>query len=233
MYVLVDFDNVPDLVRKNGTRYVADRVWSSLKLMAPLPLASLVRLEFRFYGGWLGTSSPTPKGSILLAQVQRDFPFVIRSTKPLTISGELAQALLPLPKHPLPHTFRQRQGTQNMRCVHPSKLGCSLSNCPIIAVHDFLTSGICPVAGCGRSANDFLRKSEQKLVDTMLVADLIHLSSTGFDQIAVVSSDDDLWPGMLMAMHNGANLFHVCTKYASTYKQYHGMIFGRYHHGRL
>jgi hypothetical protein len=67
----------------------------------------------------------------------------------------------------------------------------------------------------------------------MLVSDLIHLSTNGEDKVAVVSSDDDLWPGMLVAMHNGTNLIHVCTKYASTYKQYHGMIFGRYQHGRL
>ncbi len=233
MYVLIDFDNVPDILKRNGARYVADRVWTSLQTIAPSALMNLARLEVRFYGGWLGMSSPSPLGSVLLAEVQRDFPFAIRGPKPITISGELAQSLLPLPKHPLPHTFRQRQGGQNVTCLHPTKVGCATANCPVLTVHDFLTKGLCPIVTCGRSANDFLKKSEQKLVDTMLVSDLIHLSTNGEENVAIVSSDDDLWPGMLTAMHNGTKLIHVCTKYASTYKLYHGMIFGRYQHGRL
>lgn len=233
MHILVDFDNVPDVVRYKGTRYVADKVLTSLRTMVPGAVANLSRLDVRFYGGWLGLNSPTPLASHLLAEVQRDFPFVILAPNPITISGELAQSLLPLPKHILPHTFRQRRGKQNISCQHPTKLGCVLQTCPMIIVHDFLKSETCPSAGCGRTANNFLVKSEQKLVDTMLVADLIHLSANGASQIAVVSSDDDLWPGMLLAMHNGASLFHVCTKHASSYKQYHGTVYGKYDHGRL
>jgi hypothetical protein len=233
MHILVDFDNVPDVVRSKGTRYVADRVFACLRTMATVALANESRLDVRFYGGWLSLSSPTPLASHLLAEVQHDFPFVIRAPNPITISGELAQSLLPLPTHILPHTFRQRQGKQNIACHHPTKLGCVLLSCPMIVVHDFLKSETCPTTGCGRTANNFLLKSEQKLVDTMLVADLIHLSANGATKIAVVSSDDDLWPGMLLAMHNGANLFHVCTKYASTFKQYHGTVYGKYSHGRL
>jgi hypothetical protein len=233
MYVLIDFDNLPDSLRRGSVRYVADRVWASLQTMAPTQIASPPRIEVRLYGGWLGRSSPTPRGSQLLAEVLRDFPFIFRGPKPVTVSVELAQSLLPLPKHPLPHTFRERQGGQNILCLHPNKVGCLVATCPITSVHDFLKDGICPSAACGRTTYDFLKKSEQKLVDTMLVSDLIHLSVNGEKMVAVVSSDDDLWPGMLVAMHNGANLLHVCTKHDSTYRQYHGMIYGRYFHGRL
>src|SRR5208282_577710 len=67
----------------------------------------------------------------------------------------------------------------------------------------FFLVGKCPDSSCARTAEQFLKRSEQKLVDTMIVSDLIHLASTGESAIAVVSSDDDLWPGMLMAMSKG------------------------------
>src|SRR5580704_6522284 len=137
MYALVDFDNVPDSVTRNGPRYVADRVWSSLERIDPGLASETGRLEIRFYGGWLGKSSFSPRGSALVADVQRDFPFVIRSTKPITIAGELAQSLLLLPKHPLPYTFRPRHGGQNIACLHPSKLGCATAECPVTTVHEF------------------------------------------------------------------------------------------------
>jgi hypothetical protein len=233
MYTLVYFDNVPDSVTRKGPRYVADRVWSSLEKIDASLTSDTSRLEIRFYGGWLGRSSLSPRGSALVADVQRDFPFIIRSKKPITIAGELAQSLLLLPRHPLPFTFRPRHGGQNIACLHPSKLGCIAAECPVVTVHEFLRDGNCPISTCGRSAETFLMKSEQKLVDAMLIADLIYLSTAGESRVAVVSSDDDLWPGMLMAMSNGTNLLHVCTKYESTYKQYHGMVFGRYKFGRL
>jgi hypothetical protein len=233
MYALVDFDNVPDAVTRKGPRYVADRVWSSLEKIDSRLASDTGRLDVRFYGGWLGKSSLTPRGSALIADVQRDFPFVIRSIMPITIGGELAQSLLLLPKHPLPYTFRRRHGGQKIDCLHPSKLGCVMAECPVVTVHEFLRDGACPVSTCERSAEPFLTKSEQKMVDTMLIADLIYLATTGENRIAVVSSDDDLWPGILTAMSMGTTILHVCTKYESTYKQYHGMIFGRYRFGRL
>ena len=94
MHILVDFDNVPDGVKNKGTRYIADRVFACLKTMAAAALANESRLDVRFYGGWLSLSSPTPLASHLLAEVQHDFPFVIRAPNPITISGELAQSLL-------------------------------------------------------------------------------------------------------------------------------------------
>jgi hypothetical protein len=56
MYVLIDFDNLPDSLRRGSVRYVADRVWASLQTMAPTQIASPPRIEVRLYGGWLGSS---------------------------------------------------------------------------------------------------------------------------------------------------------------------------------
>lgn len=49
----------------------------------------------------------------------------------------------------------------------------------------------------------------QKLVDTVLTADLIQVSPPASTQIAVVTSDDDLWPGIYTALSQGATVHHV------------------------
>ena len=78
-----------------------------------------------------------------------------------------------------------------------------------------------------------LTRTEQKLVDTMLVADLIHLASSGETSVAVVSSDDDMWPGMLMAMSHGAQIVHICTKHPSRNRLYQGTFRSQYIQGKL
>lgn len=46
----------------------------------------------------------------------------------------------------------------------------------------------------------------------MLTADLIHLAKNGQQELAVVSSDDDLWPGIQMALLAGAHVIQVHTR---------------------
>jgi hypothetical protein len=49
--ILVDYDNIPPLVSRNGPRFVADLLQA--RLIATFPQFALgnVRLDFRFYGG--------------------------------------------------------------------------------------------------------------------------------------------------------------------------------------
>lgn len=55
-----------------------------------------------------------------------------------------------------------------------------------------------------------MTRPEQKLVDTMLTADLIHVASLmGTSDLVIVTNDDDLWPGIRMAVHLGATVHHV------------------------
>ena len=100
-------------------------------------------------------------------------------------------------------------------------------------VHEFFSIGKCPDNTCTRTIDQLLTRSEQKLVDTMLVSDLIHLAYLGESSLAVVSSDDDLWPGMLMAMSHGVDVVHVCTKHLSDHRLYKGTFHNRYTQGRL
>jgi hypothetical protein len=236
MFVLLDWDNLEESVRRQGPRYVADRIWTTFEKSMRGQLQGVSRLDVRLYGGWYGPQKLTNYGAQMAADVQRDFPFMLRSSSQnanVTIGGELAQALLALPKHTLPHTFRFRQGPPRLTCAHPTTLGCNDPACPILVVHQFFGGGKCPAAHCLHQVDQVLGRNEQKLVDTMLVSDLIYLAYSGETRISVVSSDDDLWPGMLMAMHQGSHVIQLCTKHPSSHKLYHGTLYGRYSHERL
>lgn len=237
MYALVDWDNIEDRDRRAGPKYLADRLWHSLSLAAPTVMANIQHLDLRLYGGWNGPSAPTHRASQLEALIQSDFPFVFldtaRSTQ-IKVSGELAQSLARIPRQILPHTFRQRQGPPKLQCQNASQLGCTVAACPINFVHGLFDQARCPEPTCMRTIEQVLLRSEQKLVDTMLVSDLIHFAGSGEREIAVVSSDDDIWPGILMALDIGARLIHLRPKNSSSHRLYVGTShLRRYSHGKL
>jgi uncharacterized LabA/DUF88 family protein len=60
-------------------------------------------------------------------------------------------------------------------------------------------------------AEQLIYKSEQKLVDTMLAADLIYLCLQRDRKVAVVSSDDDMWPAIKTVLNLGMTVLHVHT----------------------
>jgi hypothetical protein len=62
----------------------------------------------------------------------------------------------------------------------------------------------------------------------MLVADLMHLAHVGESDIAVVSSDDDVWPGVISGMQRGAHVIHVYPKYYQKPRQYLKGVPGKY-----
>jgi hypothetical protein len=57
--------------------------------------------------------------------------------------------------------------------------------------------------------NGLLSRPEQKMIDTLLVTDLTYLSTRKATVIAVVSTDDDMWPGIRQALLNGARVMHI------------------------
>jgi hypothetical protein len=58
---LVDYDNIPDLVRLNGPRYIADRLCAVLSQNA-----GDRRLDLRLYGGWYAGNSLSTLGQRFL-----------------------------------------------------------------------------------------------------------------------------------------------------------------------
>ena len=67
----------------------------------------------------------------------------------------------------------------------------------------------CPADDCAVAPQTVLIREEQKLVDSMLVIDLVHLAQTTTEPLVVVSADDDLWPGIRFVLLHGAHVIHV------------------------
>jgi hypothetical protein len=213
MQVLVDFDNIPPSIQRQGSVHVADRIFQSL---SPI-LRGGDRLELRLYGGWDEGSKLTPKAQLLHAELVGSFPKAFHlpsaaspSSSAVVITAALAESLLIEPLTPLRDTFRQRPPARRMICEDPRAIGCAEAACPLAAVADFFNNRSCPTRGCATTFEDVVKgHSEQKVVDTAIVGDLIHLALSNERQICVVSSDDDIWPGMAKAMQLGATIYHV------------------------
>jgi hypothetical protein len=229
--VLVDYDNVPKDISIKGPRFLADLIQTRLISFSPTSFPGDVRLNIRFYGGWYASAIRSSRANQLLAAIQSQFPMIVQDPKlsrKIILNASLAESLLAVPNHLLVHTFRRRSGVPPLVCNTPSGLNCSNPSCPAGPLSVLINSKGCPIAGCTKGIGDFLSRAEQKLVDTMLVSDMIHLAFSREPMLAVVSSDDDLWPGMLTAMSSGSHIFHITTGYPSTSPMYLGTMNATY-----
>jgi hypothetical protein len=230
MKILVDYDNVPPQIKRQGPIYVIDRVVSAMK--AVVTRLNISQLEFRLYGGWYENQTMSRRAQEISTILRAKFPKVMISerTDPATslrISAVLAQSLEALPGTVLTNTLRSVPVQKEFDCTKPSKIGCRNEHCPIDPLSDFLSSGACPTSGCAFTPMAVLRKMEQKLVDTMMVADMIYLAQREV-AVGIVSSDDDMWPGIISALVAGTALIHVQTNGIKRVLPYYRNIGGKY-----
>lgn len=213
MVVLVDFDNLSAKMRRVELTQLTSHV--ILKIAAAGHIDPTY--EFRLYGGWYGGRALTRSAQSLSTDIQANFPSTINlpgGTPPTVslVSVELALSLAADPKRDLFETFRTRPFGGRLTCDENVVSACSDPSCPLPSVSTFLANQKCTVTKCNVRQEDLLSRGEQKLVDTMLTADLLYLVNSGSPHIAVVSSDDDLWPGISTAIAFGASVVLVHTK---------------------
>lgn len=230
MKVLVDFDNVSTALTRQGARYVADRI---LGAVAPVLGHELTNLDIRLYGGWDEKGALTTRAQKINAELVASFPRFTKTAHvapPTTVrlSAMLAQSLECLPKKALSNTLRTASFEKQLYCNDPTNTVCPNARCPLSTTALFLTTGNCPTPGCNIVPAMLLKSTEQKLVDTMMVADLIYLADQKDPTVVIVSSDDDLWPGIMMAMIKGTHVIHVQTKGVVSASVYQRNVPGRY-----
>ena len=143
------------------------------------------------------------------------------------MSVELAYSLAALPTKHLLDTFRKRYGPSNIQCHDPKSKGCQTHSCPLAAIPSFLKGKSCPEPNCSINADSLLFRPEQKLVDSMMLSDLLFYAHENHSPLAIVSSDDDLWPGILSALHVGAEIRHIRTQRASRFSPHYATIHPR------
>lgn len=210
--ILIDHDNLSIGVRNKGSLYIVDRILS----MLPASLTDTIsRAECRFYGGWFIGPHLTKRAQLLGAELAKDFPATMMSRR-IPVAAELARSLLIDPSNDLRNTYRERQGAPTVTCRHPVNQGCSVSDCPMAALTVALKENRCPVVACLVRPRELLERNEQKLVDSMMVVDSLFASQTRQQSVALVSSDDDLWPSVHSLLAGGHNIYLVHTEQRTT-----------------
>lgn len=211
--VIVDYDNLDLVLRRSGLFNV---LWKMLEKIVDVAQVRQPKYVIRLYGGWYERSNLTHAAqdlTIEIGAIPRVFPLVINGSQlRVPISIELAYSLAVLPARHLLATYRPRGIHGAVRCHDPAQIGCNTTACPISPLYSIFVNGRCSEASCTKSVQDFFYRGEQKLVDSMMLSDLIYFSQNGCNVIALVSSDDDLWPGILTGLHNGSEIRHIRTR---------------------
>ncbi len=214
MDILVDFDNVEIAIRRAGLLPLCARL---AELLAEQRLRIPARCRIRLYGGWYDRDKLTSAAQELSTEIQDEFPNTIwwsakqESGKCVTMV-EMAYGLEADPRRHLFYTHRVREFSDHLKCDTNRLQKCTSTDCSLRGIPGFFNNRKCPQSGCYTTPGDVLRKTEQKLVDTMLTADLIHLAKCGAQELVVVSSDDDLWPGIQTALLYGAGVSQIHTR---------------------
>lgn len=215
MIVLVDFDNVNPLDRGRGLTFLAERIASSL---GPEHLRSETSLDFSFYGGWFDEGSLTRLAQELAAESAREFPRRIALSDEsgsiqLKARARIAYGIAGDQSIQFTHTYRRRSLPPKLSCKpHPIQECRRQSTCQLEVVRKFIEEEACPVDGCTACPDDLLFRPEQKLVDAMILTDLLHFSIDRNDPLCIVSADDDFWPAIRYSLARGRRVFHVYPK---------------------
>lgn len=227
MYLLIDHDNINERDLRHGLERVASVVADEL---GPIPFEKDPRLQVRVYGGWFRGEDRSARAKRILSELAGSFqtPLVIaRSGKSvrLTMSAALADSLLSQPKNPILDTYREGRVDLSRLALASSPFAACVAPgaCSLHAIAQGMKDGSCPVLSCSVSLAHIATRNEQKLVDTMLVADMMELGRQQAKALAVISSDDDLWPGILSAMLMGTHVFHFQSRSRATPPHYTGM----------
>jgi len=174
------------------------------------------RVDARLYGGWFYRDLLSRHAQRLLEQLPQGQLVMTLGVsgsgrgKWMEVSVEMARSLACDPKTELTHTFRPRSTPPNLYCQPRPFVGCvTPDTCKLQLICKLIGTGCCPIARCNASLSAVLRLAEQKLVDSMVVADLIYFAHNTQEHLAVVSGDDDLWPGIRAALLGGARVTHL------------------------
>lgn len=215
MIVLVDYDNVETLERSRGVEHVVTKLVSNIGTGA---LALTPRVRVRLYGGWYDGYARTRQAQILVADAVAAFPKPVIATDGATSSTvlvgvEIVSSLEIEPTFEYHRTYRPQGESGKLICSAPPFAGCTVpTGCALAPLQQAVATKGCPNPGCGVVLSDILTRPQQKLVDTLITADLIHFAATSLSWVAIASCDDDLWPGIRTALTFGKPIIHLLTK---------------------
>jgi predicted nuclease of predicted toxin-antitoxin system len=217
--VLVDYDNVDRSLTTGGPTNCA-------KILAQVVPTEMIKrfdsILVRLYGGWRSNGTLTHAAQRLVPDIRASSPTMISFTDGATrllrkISVELAEQPIGL-TFPLTETLARDRSLRRFRANPHRLVSCTnVPNCGLTSHFSLNERTPCTDPACSMVIGDLLVRDEQKMVDTLLVADIAHQTFVAkTTDIVVVSSDTDMWPGVLLALQNSCNILQVHTRGSRT-----------------
>lgn len=170
-------------------------------------------VDLRLYGGWFEDGLLTVHASKLVADIVGiRFPMQHPKGHRL-LRGRIGLATGPaaLSGRQYGGTLTSRSGLKAIRLMDDKQPdGCaSEENCAVRALKRLTkrSTSRCPTALCEVQNKDAFRHKEQKMVDTMMAIDTLHLAASFPQQRVIVASDDvDLVPALEVAANSGGDV---------------------------
>lgn len=206
VYVLIDFDNYIKTLTEDLDETILELEFKNIFLDV---LESFVEFEsvcFRLYGGWFMEGTQTDRASKILQLLSNInlFPF-IKGRRVIKGRIELASTILNVPDLVWENTLVERDGIPRLR-INQDEFddNCDLSGigCPAKMLYSFTKhkNKTCGINGCAKVQKQMFKAVEQKMVDTMIVCDIISIAN---DEEAIgvyiVSDDSDYFPAVALA----------------------------------
>lgn len=215
LVVLVDFDNAEANLKRAGPVSLAKA------LVAVIPGSIITKhsgLIVRLYGGWRCQGTLTTSAQKLVPDIRMMSPanVVVVDAGVRTnvrLSVELAEKPIGSSKL-FTDTLARERGLRSFRARLAPWSDCAdKSACGFSQFAAISSQVACVNSTCNVRLTDVLVRDEQKMVDTMIVADIAQqaLVEKATD-VVVVSSDTDMWPGVMLALRVGCFITHVHTR---------------------
>jgi hypothetical protein len=210
--VFIDYDNIEKLDRIDN-QSLENAIYSYI-----INKKLYKRIVLRFYGGWFYYLKQSYAAMNLIPWIH-SYPHIIGTT---ILDGELVRSLS-FENHDLPYTFRIRSKHLSIQ-IDQNKICRYDNSCDLFVLNKILKNKKCSDLKCRVSHDDIFLQSEQKLVDSMICIDLIHMSSLDKYDLYLLSSDDDIIPAIRYVSYIGKKVHIIHTKhnpysYKTEYKQ--------------
>ena len=217
LVMFVDYDNVERGLTRAGPVAFAKTLAT---LVPPDVLARHDSLVARLYGGWRMQGNLTTAAQRLVPDIRAGSPAMVGNSHVgfaarTRLSVELADRPI-WSSRPLEETFVRNRELRAFRARERGWAACTSPNaCGLNQFISLSHRTTCATPGCLSCLADVFVRDEQKMVDTMIVADIAHQVLNGrATDIVVVSSDTDMWPGVLLAVQAKCRVTHVHTRAA-------------------
>lgn len=210
--VILDYNNV-FCISHNLTIELRQYIMSSVLRDIVQDHLAVDYIDVRLYGGWYQDTVLTRMGSQVMAEhLTMDlFPIVTDDKRTIHGRQKVIESIHGV-EYIWYNTYREKQGIPRLIINRNSRKDLcdnNKSHCPIHILEHFARkqTHLCKVEGCEVSNGNAFLHMGQKMVDAMMVCDIISFSNyMDVESIYILTDDVDLFPALAICRSNRPSL---------------------------